>query len=378
MESAAGPTSRSTENAMTLPRPSTDLHLAVYCDATATAGAEQSLATLLGGLAPEIRVTIVGVEADVVAWLAQARPQAETAVLDSVRDKRDLKPILAHVRYFRRLRADILQVNLRHSYACQFAVLGGLLAPHTRVVAVEHFPTAPTARLQGLLKRLTSRRLAAHVAVSRSSARKVEEIVGYPRGYVHAIYAGVERMPDRAPASSNGGPPRVGALGRLVPEKGFDVFLRALQRVPSVAGVLVGDGPERADLEQLVDELELRERVSLTGWRSDAHALMASFDAVVVPSRSEPLGLVALEAMSWGLPVVASRVGGLAEIVRDGETGFLVPPDDVAALSAAIERSVDREAGRELGANGLVVARRDFSEDDMARAFEDLYRKVLG
>jgi glycosyltransferase involved in cell wall biosynthesis len=349
----------------------------VYTDAVATAGAEQSVATLLGGLDPDIRATIIGVDAGVVAWLAEARPDAATMVLDPVRDKRDLRPILAHVRAIGRLGADILQVNLRHSYACQFALVAGLLARHTRVVVVEQLPSPPSDRLQLALKRLTSRRASAHVAVSRSSARVVESLMGYGAGRVHAIHTGVQRMPDAPSAARGARLPVVGAVGRFVADKGLDVFLAALARVEGVTGMLVGDGPERARLERLVDELGLRDRVELTGWRSDAHALMASFDVLIVPSRYEPLGIVALEGMSWGIPVIASRVGGLAEIVRDGETGFLVAPDDVAALAAAIERAVDPTTRRTLGANGRAVVRREFSQRGMARRFEDLYEGVL-
>lgn len=351
------------------------LELAVYSDATQVAGAEQSLATLLAGLSDDVRVTIVGVDDDVVAWLARHRPSAATALLPEVADKRDLRAIAAHVRYFARLRPQLLQVNLRHSYACQFATAAGLLVPGTKVIAVEHFPTAATDPLQLRLKRLTSRGLAAHVAVSDASARVVESIVGLPQGRVRTIHNGVEELPQRAalPAA-----PVVGAVGRFVPEKGFDVFLRALAQLTDVTAVLVGDGPERDRIEQLRDELGLRERVELTGWRTDAQALIGSFSALVVPSRVEPLGLVALEAMSSGVPVVASRVGGLAEVVVDGETGLLVAPGDDAALASAIGRVLDPAVNAAMGARGRAVARSTFSRERMARSFEDLYRSVVG
>ncbi|MDO8209846.1 glycosyltransferase [Conexibacter sp. CPCC 206217] len=350
------------------------LRLAVYSDATQVAGAEQSLATLLEGLAPQVDVTIVGVDAAVVAWLQERRPSARTALLPPVRDKRDVRAIAAHMRYFARTRPQILQVNLRHSYACQFALAAGLLVPGTRVIAVEHFPTEATDALQLRLKRLTSRGLAAHVAVSDSSARAVEAIVGLPRGRVRTIYNGVEERPDRADRAAA---PVVGAVGRFVEEKGFDVFLEALAQTPGVSGVLVGDGPERARIERLRERLGLVDRVELTGWRTDSQALIGSFDALVVPSRVEPLGIVALEAMSAGVPVVASRVGGLQEVVADGETGVLVAPDDAAALAAAIGRVLDPAANRAMGERGRAVARSTFSRERMVRSFEDLYRSVV-
>jgi glycosyltransferase involved in cell wall biosynthesis len=358
--------------------PDDSLHLAVYTDATHMAGAEQSLATLLAGLSPSIHVTIVGVDATVVEWLAERRPEADTAVLNPVRDKRDVRSIVAHVRFFARLRPRILQVNLRHSYACQFAVAAGLLIPGTRVIAVEHFPTPPADGLQLRLKRLTSRRLAAHVAVSKSSARVVESLLGAPEGHVRTIYNGIETTEVAEPTRTvSGGGPLVGAVGRLVPEKGFDVYLEALQRLPGVSGVLVGDGPERARLERLREDLGLRDRVELAGWRSDARTLIGSFDVLVVPSRVEPLGIVALEGMSAAVPVVASRVGGLAEVVIDGETGVLVAPDDADALANAIRYVLDPDVNRAMGEQGRIVVRRSFSREEMAQSFEDLYRSVL-
>jgi glycosyltransferase involved in cell wall biosynthesis len=357
--------------------PSDELHLAVYTDAPYAAGAEQSLATLLGGLAPEIRVTIVGVTAEVVDWLAKQRPGSDTAVLDPVRDKRDIRAILGHIRLFARLHPQILQVNLRHSYACQFAIAAGLLVPGTRVIAVEQFPSPPSDRLQLKLKQLTSRRLAAHVAVSKSSARVVESLLGLPEGRVRTIYTGIEDVETPSVPRTASSGPVVGAVGRFVPEKGLDVYLEALHRIPGVTGVLVGDGEERARIESLRDSLGLGERLELTGWRQDSREMMGSFDVLVVPSRVEPLGIVALEGMRAGIPVVASRVGGLAELVVDGETGVLVPPEDPDALADAIEHVLDPEVNRAMGEQGRLLVRRSYSQAQMARSFEDLYRSVL-
>jgi glycosyltransferase involved in cell wall biosynthesis len=275
----------------------------------------------------------------------------------------------------RRLRPDVLQLNLRHPYSCQYALAAGLATRGVRVVAVEHRPVPAADRLQRLLKRLTSRRLAAHVAVSDSSAREVERLAGLPDGSVRTIHNGLAPVD---PAPRRGGGTLLGAAGRFVPQKGFDVLLRALAELPQASLLLVGDGPERPRLERLVDELGLRDRVELTGWRPDAARLLAAVDAVVVPSRAEPFGLVALEAMSAGVPVIASAVDGLAEVVTDGETGLLVPPDDPRLLAEAIARVlVDRSLSRALGERGREVATTAFSRERMTGAFEDLYRAVL-
>jgi glycosyltransferase involved in cell wall biosynthesis len=356
--------------------------LAVFCDSEEIAGAEVSLATLLGNLSPAIAVSIVGVDAEVVDWLAAHRPGADTAILEPVRDKRDVKGIAAYVKFFQRLRPDILQVNLRHPYSCQYAVLAGLLTAGTRVIGVEHLPVVPPAnRLQLELKKLSSARLAAHVTVSRSSAGAVESLLGLPPRRVRTIYNGIapydgnSDTPLRLPRRSDR--PLLGTIGRFVPEKGFDVFLEALGRVPEVHAVMVGDGPERPALERIVAELALADRVEFLGWRTDAQEVVRSLDALIVPSRAEALSIVSLEAMNVGVPVVASAVNGIPELVVDGVTGILVPPDDPAALAEAIAAILDPATNEAMGQKGLERVRSLFSQEGMARAYEDLYAVVL-
>jgi glycosyltransferase involved in cell wall biosynthesis len=128
--------------------------------------------------------------------------------------------------------------------------------------------------------------------------------------------------------------------GRLGPQKALDVLLRALTRVPDVALVVAGDGPERAPLERMSVELELDGRVSLLGAvpRERVLGLFHAADASVLPSAWENFPHTVVEALAVGCPVIASAVGGVPEVVRDGENGLLVAPRDPAALAAAIER----------------------------------------
>jgi glycosyltransferase involved in cell wall biosynthesis len=180
-------------------------------------------------------------------------------------------------------------------------------------------------------------------------------------------------------------PPVVLVLSRLVPEKGIDVALHACVRVtrelPDVKFTLAGDGPERDALVALIDELDLGDTVECLGGvpMKDVPALLQRATVVVVPSNyEEPFGLVAVEAGLAGRPVVASRVGGLPEIVEDGRNGLLVPPDDPDALAAAV-LTVLRDPGlaERLGAEGRARAERDFGLDKHVTAFEELFLKLL-
>jgi glycosyltransferase involved in cell wall biosynthesis len=188
------------------------------------------------------------------------------------------------------------------------------------------------------LARWVAGRADAVLAVSEPLARRAEEVLGLRSGMV-----GVGRIPLPVALTASplpAGARRVLAAGRASPEKGFDVLLAALAR-PAAADVratLVVDGPARAALDAQVAELELGDRVELRPLvpRRELFELMRTHHLVVVPSRSEGLGMVALEALALGRPVVASAVGGLPEVVAAGVDGALVPADDPDALAAAI------------------------------------------
>jgi len=174
--------------------------------------------------------------------------------------------------------------------------------------------------------------------------------------------------------------PRLIAVGRLKAPKDFLTLIRAFAALPeeSFEALIVGDGPDRAVLEAEIGRLGLDGRVRLAGERSDVPALLADSDVFVLSSRSEGLPVSVLEAMAAELPVVASDVGGLAELVVDGETGILVPPGDAPALAAALGRLIeDRALRRALGAGGRARAEARFDLAAFRRAHVELYDREL-
>jgi glycosyltransferase involved in cell wall biosynthesis len=185
--------------------------------------------------------------------------------------------------------------------------------------------------------------------------------------------------PVRAPAGS-----LVLMLGRLSPQKGFDLGLRAFAalagRHPSARFAIAGDGAERAPLEQLADQLGVSDRVEFHGWVAppEVPALLDRSVVVLMPSRFEPYGLVALEAARRGRPVIAADVDGLREAVVDGVTGVLVPPGDVDALGAALDRLLaDPGLAERLGAAG---AERHGGMREWERhldLYEEVYRRAV-
>lgn len=149
-------------------------------------------------------------------------------------------------------------------------------------------------------------------------------------------------------------------------EKGHEVLLRSLARIgaahPEVRCVLAGEGPERARIEALIAELGLGARVFVAGFLDNVAPLLKRSDAVVVPSLAEPLGMTQIEALALGVPVVASRVGGIPETVADGRTGLLVTPGDVDAWAAALLQALAQpDRLREMADRGGREVRERFS-----------------
>jgi glycosyltransferase involved in cell wall biosynthesis len=182
------------------------------------------------------------------------------------------------------------------------------------------------------------------------------------------------------PARDDGNLPRLVAVGRLKAPKDFLTLVRAVSVLPpdSCELVVVGDGPERERLEAEIGRLGLEERVRLVGERSDVPELLAGADAFVLSSASEGMPISVLEAMAAGLPVVASRVGGMAELVADGETGLLVTPGAPQELASALRRLLaDRQLRHRLGDAGRVRVRERFDLGPFRRAHVELYSREL-
>lgn len=235
------------------------------------------------------------------------------------------------------------------------------------------------------LKRMRRRvpgTLADHVlAVSDFVARRKVEVDLVPQQRVRRIWNSVA-VPDRDPSARSriralfglgASRPVIACACRAVPEKGIVHLIRAFDRLAGhwtakselPALVYFGDGPALQQLRAARDTLPARAAIFLAGHQSDAADLMAGADVCVAPSLwAEAFGLYALEPLARGVPVIASRVGGMSEVVVDGETGLLVPPGDEVALENAMRRLVENpEEARRLGENGRRRALVDFSRD---------------
>jgi glycosyltransferase involved in cell wall biosynthesis/O-antigen/teichoic acid export membrane protein len=353
------------------------IRLVAYSDATEVGGAELSLRNLAGALDEEVDVTVMGSDPEVVNQIARYRSHSRQVVVPPVRGKWDLRRILRQIREVRALAPDVLHANLQTSWSGQYGIIAGLLCPGTCVVAVEHSPIPSTSLTQRWLRRVLVRRLSEHIAASEASGRAVEEAIGLTPGTVSVIHNGAHLDDDEAAVRPWSGP-IAGSLGRLVPSKQYDDLIRAAVGIEGLGLLLVGDGPQREQLEQLAEQLGISERLRITGWTSRPHEHLAAMDVFVLPSSVEALPLAVLEAMHAGLPVITTTVGGLREAIEHRRTGLLIEPHDVDGLrDALIELLEDPELRRTIATNGQRVARSRFDTRSMAAAYEAVYRRTL-
>ncbi len=279
-----------------------------------------------------------------------------------------------------------------HTHTSKAGILGRWAAWLRRVPAVIHTPHGHV--FHGYFSSWRSR---VFREAERAAARVTHRIVALTEGDLRdhldagiasrerftIIPSGVnlERCRRTAPPHRGGPDVTLGFLARLVEVKAPLDLLEALARLapahPDVHLIMVGDGPLRPAVEERIQTLGLQDRVELTGRLEDPVPALHRFDVFVLPSHNEGMGRAAVEAMAAGLPVVASRVGGVPDVVQDGQTGLLVPPGDPEALAAALDRLLQDEALRmAMGEAGLRRAEA-FSDRVMFERLEALYAEVL-
>jgi glycosyltransferase involved in cell wall biosynthesis len=267
-----------------------------------------------------------------------------------------------------------------------FAAMAGRLLGVPAVVVAKRNMDAFETPGQVALQRV-AHRLATHVTAVSEAVADTVVALGVPRDRITVIPNGVDASrfegatADRGRLGVNGEGVVVGSVGCLAARKDYGTLLDALARLHAQGLdpwlVLVGDGPERASLETRARELGLGDRVRFLGERPDVDRLLPAFDVFVLSSREEGIPNALLEAMAAGRPSVATAVGGNREVLEDGSTGWIVPPQSPEALAGALADALRRpdEARRRGDA-----ARRSMLEHHsigaMVRRHEDFYRRV--
>jgi len=317
-------------------------------------GSERHLLTLLPALAERgVDVRFLGL--DDPSGAPDPFYEALTVPYERLAAPRDVDPALAL-----RVRRAVRSADLVHTHLVHADVYGALGA--RRLVSTKHNDDPFRAGGFRFVERALAHRASRVIAITQALARFQVERVGLPAEKVEVIHYGLDYLPqawgtnppDPVPADAR----VLLCVCRLEPQKGVDVAIRALADIPDAHLVVLGEGPQRAELEQLAGD-----RVHLLGRVPDVAAWLRRADVLVHPARWEGFGLALLEAMLASLPVVATQVSSIPEIVVDGETGLLVPPDDPSALAAALNRVLTDPAG--YGERGRARARGEFSVAQM-------------
>ena len=346
-------------------------------------GSEAHLLSLLPGLRArgwDVRMLMLH-EDEPGAWDFARELESRGVPLDPIRVRSDVDPIafVRLVAYLVRKQPEILHTHLIH--AEWYALLAGADArvpfPFTTKHGFNEFRETPYF---GVADRAVASLAHVHIAISRGLARYLEDVEGFDKESFEIVHYGIE--PDGEPKPYADGVPRLLCVGRLIPIKGHVVLLRAFaaarKQLPDLQLEIAGRGPLEPALKALARELEIVDAVRFLGHVSPIQAAIERAAVVVVPSMGEGFGMVALEAMERARPVIAAEIGGLGELVRDGETGILVPAGEAEPLTDAILRLAgDLELARTMGEAGRRRALSRFLQQFCTERTELLYEDAL-
>lgn len=298
----------------------------------------------------------------------------------TVRNDLDIRAVPALRRLIRQERYDIVHFHTKRAHALSLWLPRGEPRPKYIVTRRMDYPEPKNY----YTRYLYNRRVDGVVAISRSVLDCLSE-AGVNGRSIRLIYSGIDPQPFRELPSDEqrANDSAVIAMLAVLEERKGHRFLLDGARVLKDRGrriryVFAGAGSQKTHLQRMVQTLGLQEEVSFVGFVKDVPKFLSSIDVLVLPSLYEGLGVAALEGMAAGKPVIATRVGGLAESVVDGETGFLVPPRDGVALADAIERLVaDPSMARAMGRKGAARVLSNFTIEQMASQNEAFYYALL-
>ena len=297
-----------------------------------------------------------------------------------VRNDLDFRPVPKLSRLIRDENYDVIHFHTKRAHALSFWLSHGSPGPKYVVTRRMDYPESHS----WYTRYLYNRKVDGVIAISG----KIRELLieaGVERERIRLIHSGIDPRPFETAANDCAVDCErivVGMIAVLEERKGHRVLLEAARRLKArgcqIGYRLAGEGSLRKSLEETTIQLGLNEDVRFLDFVSDIPAFLNSVDIVVLPSLFEGLGVSVLEAMAAGKAVIASRVGGLPELVIDAATGFLVEPRDVAGLASALAKlASDRTLIRSMGQKGRERLEKNFTMEQMARQNEDYYYDLL-
>ena len=373
--------------------------------ATGLAGAERHLLILLSGLRREgfdARLLILTNPGDVLeSFFDQARQREIPVDGLVIRCNADLSLFIRLRNYIKRIAPVIVHTHLIHGDL--FGIIAARWAGVPLVLTTRHNDDGFRYRTPcRQLNRYLWQRVQAGIAVSNAISRFSVEVEDAPAGKIFTVHHGVElagtaegheipindipaeglRSSVRSQLGIDARAPVAGIFCRLTKQKGIRFGLQAIalltRQLPDVKLVIAGEGPLQKKLHREADRLGLSDRIIWLGWREDVPRLLAAIDLLLAPSLFEGFGLIFLDAMAGGIPIVSSTASAIPEVVIDGATGFLVPPRDVDGMATAMYKLLsDPDLCRQMGQNGRERLNQYFGARRMVGKTIDIYNKLL-
>ncbi len=362
------------------------ISIAYFCDSPYTGGAEKYIYHLASNLDAGVfeRYAIINNGTSLKrleSWLVGSGIEVHSLGYDPPISFRNSGSL------FRLLRSnpvDILHINLPGSYDAGY----GLPAPVAKaagvkkVISTEHLPMYPSFPKGRLLKGAANRWIDRVIAISNDNKRHLIDNHNIPPGKIDVVYNGIPRVETRRDRGEGGCGENctVAVIGALQRRKGHFTIFEAMKRLPETIRLTVaGEGEMEPEYRAFVKESGLEGRVEFPGYVDDIGSVLSDVDILAVPSALEATPYVILEALSAGIPVVASDVFGIPELVKDGETGLLVEAGDSEGFASSISRLTSDGA---LYVRMSMMARIDFEErftiERSVEQTEKIYQKVLG
>jgi glycosyltransferase involved in cell wall biosynthesis len=354
----------------------------------AAGGAERHVSTLLPRMDPARftpSVVCIGWDGELFADLSATGVATRALWLRKRQAGRAVRELIS---IMRREKPDVVVVSGRNA-----EILGRVAArlagvAHTIMWVHHASEILPRGIVHRTVDRALNRWTSGYFGVAEAQRRFLVHERGYPDDKVRIIHNGVDaalfdvttRRDVLAEIGFTEGDPVVGILGALRQEKDHETFLRAarvvLDEMPRAKFLIIGDGPCRAQLEALCSELRIAPNVHFVGMRRDVDRMLCAVDVFAMTSTTECFPMALLEAMACARPVVCTAVGGITEIVNDGETGYLVPPKDPAQIAARLLRLLsDPQTARGMGLAGRHRVEAEFGLD---RSVEGAQRAIEG
>jgi len=317
------------------------------------------------------------------------------AMVRSIRPLKDFRALLSLVWLIFKEKPDIV-----HTHSSKAGILGRLAAKIAGVPYIVHTPHGHVfyghfgilaSKIFLWVERIFSKFTDRMVALTNGEKNDYVKLSVCPPEKVFKIHSGVDLKQFMQPNGNRVEKKRslgldqngtvIGFVGWLLPIKGPAYLLKAMAHIwpehPAASLVMVGKGELDVDLRAQALRMNANGKVKFLGWREDIHEIMPVFDLLVLPSLNEGMGRVLVEAMAAGKPVVASEVGGIPDLVKHGETGYLVRPADEKALANGIKKLLnDPERARQMGQRGKEYCRQ-FSLEAMIEKLDDLYSDLI-